>query len=352
MTPPPVLSAEGGPFEERRSYGPNAGGGVTMLVLAGPTGIGKSDAALCLAEQLPVEIVAVDSMQVYRGMEIGTGKPSPEIRRQIPHHGLDLVEPEEEFDVLRYVQAVEPAIREILARGRVPLLVAGCGLYLRILLRGLCEAPGRDLVLRERLIAQGRAAGSAALHARLSGVDPEAARRIHPNDLRRVVRALEVFEATGRPISDWQNRTPRPEGPWGECRLVGLTGSRDLLYRKIEERVDGWLASGWLEEARALSRRRLSRTAREALGYRELFSHLRGEVDWPATRALIHRNTRRYAKRQISWFRQERTMEWIQVDGLAPEETARRILTLFQDGTSAPRSRPAEGPGLPRLLAG
>ena len=293
-------------------------------MLAGPTGIGKSETALALAREIPAEIVAVDSMQVYRGMEIGTGKPSMEIRRQVPHHGLDLADPEEEFDAPRYARAMAPVIEEIRRRGRWAILTAGCGLYLRILRRGLCEAPGKDPEVRARLLGRGEAEGSAVLHARLAEVDPSAARRIHSNDLRRVVRALEVYEVTGRPMTQWhEEQKPPLQDDW---RVVGLDCDRQKLYERIETRIDGWLAAGWAEEAKILSGRKLSLTAREALGYRELFDHFRGGRGWEETRALIHRNTRRYAKRQLSWFRHEAGIEWISA-GSDPFRTAREILS-------------------------
>ena len=303
-----------------------------LLAIVGPTGIGKTEVATAIARKLPAEIVAVDSMQVYRGMDIGTGKPPAALRSEIPHHGLDLVEPEEEFDVLRYVQAIKPVLEEIQSAGRQAVLVGGCGLYLKILLNGLCPAPGRDPELRERLIAEGKSAGSAVLHGRLQAVDPEAAQRIHPNDLRRIVRALEVYHLTGQPMTLWQRDTvPFLEG-LQDCPVVGLTCERGKLYEQIQARVDGWLSAGWVEEARTLFARPLSRTAQEALGYRELFDHFRGETDWATTRTLIHLNTRRYAKRQWSWFRQDPRVRWIDADGRGPDDMAAEILALANAG--------------------
>lgn len=299
-----------------------------MLALVGPTGIGKSEIAAELARRLPAEVVAVDSMQVYHGMDVGTGKPPAWLRQEIPHHGLDLVEPEEEFDVLRYVERVAPAIQEIERRGKWILLVGGCGLYLRVLRRGLCRAPGANPAVRERLRAEGEREGWGRLHGRLQAVDPVAAARIHSNDGRRIIRALEVHEVSGRPISEWQRQTRAPDPRWADCPVVGLDCDRERLYRRIERRVDGWLNDGWLDEARQLLRRRVSRTAREALGYRELFEHLEGMRDWEATRALIQRNSRRYAKRQWSWFRQEPGVRWLRVRPEArPAETAEEILS-------------------------
>jgi tRNA dimethylallyltransferase len=298
-----------------------------VIVLAGPTGIGKSEVAMALAREIPAEIVAVDSMQVYRGMEIGTGKPAEEVRRAIPHHGIDLADPEEEFDVLRYMEAVSPVLEGIRRRGRWAILTAGCGLYLRVLRRGICEAPGKDPEVRARFLERASAGGTAPLHARLAEVDPEAARRIHPNDLRRVVRALEVFEVTGRPITRWHREQEAfSRDDW---RMIGLECERQRLYGKIEQRIDGWLAGGWVEEARALAQRNLGLTAREALGYRELFSHFEGHADWALTRDLIHRNTRRYAKRQLSWFRHEPGVEWVAAHP-DPAAVAREILAKAQ----------------------
>ncbi len=300
--------------------------------MVGPTGIGKSEVAAEIARRVSAEIVAVDSMQVYRGMDLGTGKPDPVSRREIPHHGIDLADPEEEFDVARYVRWVRPVLEEIRLRGRLPLLVAGSGLYLRGLLDGLCQAPGKDPYLREQLLWQGREKGAPFLHEKLKPVDPKAAAKIHPNDLRRIVRALEVFQVSGRPISQWQEETTRPLD--GEKHLIGLTCGRQRLYEGIDRRIDGWLAAGWLEEARRLKRRDLSRTAREALGYRELFAHLEGQIGWEPTVTLIKRNTRQYAKRQWSWFRADARVRWITTDGRSPEEVARHILA----GVSAPAS--------------
>ncbi len=297
-----------------------------MLALVGPTGVGKTEAAIAVARRIPAEIVVVDSMQVYRGMDVGTGKPPEWMRRQVHHHGLDLADPEEEFDVARYVGLVRPRLKEIRGRRKLPLLVGGSGLYLRALMDGICEAPGQDLGLRERLMERERSDGAGTLHSQLKRVDSECAARIHPNDLRRVVRALEVYSLTGEPMSGWQRDTTQSFLKGQEIRVVGLFFQRDLLYQRIEARVDGWLEGGWLEESRRLAQRRLSRTASKALGYQELFAYLRGEHRWAETRRLIHRNTRRYAKRQLAWFRADRRVRWIAGDALSAEEVANRVL--------------------------
>jgi len=310
-----------------------------MIAVVGPTGIGKGEVAVALARWIPAEIVVVDSMQVYRGMDLGTGKLDPSIRSGIPHHGLDLVDPEEEFHVARYIQGMAPTVQAIQKRGCTPLLVGGSGLYMKALLDGLCPAPGKDPMLREQLFEEGRQKGPEALYARLQRVDSMSATRIHPNDLRRVVRALEVFLVSGKPLSVWHRQTI-PSVEKDDIFLIGLTCSRDLLYRRIENRVDRWVASRWLKEAERLHRRTLSMTAREALGYRELFDYLEGRTDLENAIRLIKRNTRRYAKRQLAWFRSETRIQWIDVGNRTPETVAQLIMqdviTGSDDGVTSP----------------
>ena len=299
-----------------------------ILAVVGPTGIGKSEIALELSRWIGAEIVAVDSMQVYRGMDLGTGKPDISVRKEIPHHGLDLVEPEEEFNAVLYAQLVRPSFLAIQERGSVPLLVGGSGLYLRALLDGLCPATGKDAALREQLLAEAQEEGGAQLlYERLKKVDPPTAAKIHPNNFRRTVRALEVFLVTGSPLSQWQKQAVSSSDPvrGQRVQLVGLTCDRASLYRRIEKRIEGWLQAGWLEEARGLSARPLSQTAREALGYRELFQFLDGRTDWETTCQLIKRNTCRYAKRQWTWFKADSRIVWIQTDRKMPEAIAKEI---------------------------
>lgn len=309
-----------------------------VLAIVGPTGIGKSQVAVAVAREVPAEVVAVDSMQVYRGMDRGTGKPDLAVRKKIPHHGIDLVDPEEEFNAAQYLRTILPILEQIRKRGQLPILVGGTGLYLKVLRDGLCPAPGKDLAVRERLLTQSREEGTEVLHARLSQVDPKAAERIHPNDLRRIVRALEVYEMTGQPLSQWHRETVSSLNGKETFQVFGLTMDRSALYRRIDERVNRWLASGWLQEAQVLHQRRLSLTAKEALGYRELFDFLEGKTDWPTTVSLIQRNSRRYAKRQWAWFKRDPRIRWIDVEGKMPEEVARRIVegVMESHGTGTP----------------
>ncbi len=280
------------------------------LILTGPTGSGKSRLALELAEHPGAEIVCMDSMTLYRGMDIGTAKPSAADRARVPHHLLDVLDPWESASVAWWLERAAECCRAIVARGRRPLLVGGTPLYLKALLYGLFEGPPADEEMRRRLSAEAERDGPQALHARLARVDPASAARLHPNDLRRVLRALEVWELTGRPISAWQTQwsAERPNDPGTAHRpprCLWLDVPRDVLYRRIDARVERMIAEGLVEEVRALRRleRPLSRAAAQAVGYKEMFDHLDGKADLAATMQHIQMRSRNLAKRQLTWFR-------------------------------------------------
>ena len=280
-----------------------------IVVIVGPTASGKTALSLRLADAAaPAEIVSADSQQVYRGMDVGTGKVSPAERARVPHHLLDVLAPGETMTAARYAELADAALAGIHARGAAAVVVGGTGLYVRALLYGLFEGPGADAALRARLEAQ----GAAALHARLSRSDPEAAARIDPNDLRRLVRALEVEELTGVPMSEHQRRHDVRNAPRRyQARLVGLDPPRAELHRRIGARVDAMLAGGILDEARALAAAQAGGArAFDAIGYRELLAHLRGELDLAAAAEAMKAATRRYARRQLGWFRSEAEVAW------------------------------------------
>ncbi|MFO8006397.1 MAG: tRNA (adenosine(37)-N6)-dimethylallyltransferase MiaA, partial [Candidatus Brocadiia bacterium] len=278
--------------------------------LVGPTASGKTDVAVELARRGPVEIVSVDSMQVYRGMDIGTAKPSEEQRAAVPHHMIDVLEPEERCNVARFRRMALAAVADIRSRGRRPLLVGGSPMYLKGLIWGLMDAPGRDPELRRRLRKEYQQKGGEQMHRKLARLDPEAAERIHPNDVQRLVRALEVYELTGEPISQGQEQfAGTPELP---CRMVGLRRAREELYRRIERRVDAMMERGLLEEVRSL-RGRLGPQASQAVGYKELARYLDGQVGLAEAVQQIKRNTRRYAKHQLTWFRHFPHVRWVRV---------------------------------------
>jgi tRNA dimethylallyltransferase len=249
-------------------------------------------------------------MQVYRGMDVGTAKPTPAQRALVPHHMIDVLEPEESCNVGRFCRMAREAIDGILSRGRRPLIVGGTALYLKGLIWGLADAPGRVPELRRRLSGELQERGSAVLHARLRRLDPAAAERIHPNDVQRLVRALEVCEATGRQASEGQVQFGGE--PTLCTAMAGLRLERAELYRRIDERVDRMMDNGLLEEVGKL-RGRLGPQAVQALGYKELTQYLEGRMALAEAVALIKRNTRRFAKHQLTWFRHMPQIRWMGV---------------------------------------
>jgi tRNA dimethylallyltransferase len=273
------------------------------LVLTGATGSGKSALALELAPALNAEIVSMDSMAVYRGFDIGTAKPTAEERTRVPHHLVDELDPWESASVAWWLERARSAVAEIESRGRRALIVGGTPLYLKALARGLFRGPPANAALREALEAEAAQFGSPRLHARLAHHDPVAAARIHPNDLKRIVRALEVWTVTGRPLSDWQREWADLAA--GRPDIVCLDRPREELYERINTRVTAMLEAGWLDEASRLRElpRSPSREAAAAVGYRELWEYLDGARPWPETVARIQQRTRQFAKRQLTWFR-------------------------------------------------
>jgi tRNA dimethylallyltransferase len=276
-------------------------------VLTGPTGAGKTQLALELAERLGSEIVSMDSMALYRGMDVGTAKPTREERQRVPHHLIDVLDPWESSSVAWWLERASVCCREIEGRGRSVLFVGGTPLYLKALLRGLFEGPPADLALRARLEREAESAGSVALHARLAAVDPATAARLHPNDLRRIIRALEVFERSGRPISEQQTQwiDPHSEFHAPSSAILYLDLPRDELYARIDARVRAMFVAGLVDEVAALRRlpRPLSREAGQALGYKEVLDHLDGKVRLEETVARVQQRSRNFAKRQLTWFR-------------------------------------------------
>ncbi len=283
-----------------------------VLAIGGPTASGKSALALALAEAIPVEIINYDSMQVYRGMDIGTAKADPAEQAAVPHHLLDIRDPDEAFSVGQFIPLFRQAVDQIHARGRIPVAVGGTGLYLRGALGGLFEGPERDDRLREELRSR-EAAEPGVLYRLLQEKDPETAARTREADLVRIVRALEVCELTGKPISRFQNEHAFEDRPF-HAGIYCLNPEREQLYRWIEERVDRMMGDGLLNEVKALKDKGYGRelTAMKALGYRELMVHLDGEMGLEEAVVLIKRNTRRYAKRQLTWFRGEEGVRWLE----------------------------------------
>jgi tRNA dimethylallyltransferase len=284
--------------------------------LTGATATGKTDVGIALAREIDAEIILLDSMTIYRGMNIGTAKPTPEQQAAVPHHLLDIVEPSVEFSVAQYVAAAAKTVDEIRARGREPLFVGGTPLYLKSLLRGLFDGPPADWHLREEIEQELEHVGQPALYERLQQVDPVAASHIHPHDTRRLIRALEVFRATGQPISHQQLQFEEGR-PADESRVFVLRRHREELHARIEGRVEAMVECGLVAEVRNLlaAGHELGRTARQAVGYREALAYLAGEYDHEEMIARIKARTRRFAKRQGTWFRSLSECRFVDISG-------------------------------------
>jgi tRNA dimethylallyltransferase len=298
-----------------------------ILIIAGPTAVGKTDASLLLAQEWGAEIVSADSMQVYRGMDIGTAKPTPEQRRSVYHHLIDVADPTQPYSVGDYYRDARTAISAIIASGGTPIVVGGTGLYIRALMKGLFHGPPADLEFRERLLVQEMQGGEGSLYAELVRIDPEAAIKIHPNDLRRTVRALEVHHLKERKMSECQQEHGFQDRPF-PFRLLFLVRSRSELYPRIENRVDRMLVEGLEEEVKGLMLRGLGRelVSMQALGYSHFIDYFNGRTGYDETVLLLKRDTKRFAKRQFTWFRREPEARWVDVTGLAdPRDIAARI---------------------------
>lgn len=307
------------------------------IVIVGPTGVGKSDLGVLVAEQVRGEIVSADSMQVYRKMDIGTGKVMGGELRGVPHHLIDIIDPDQDFTVAEYVKRADAAIKDICARGKVPVVVGGTGLYVKALVEDfLFPDQGADWAFRDRMRALAAEEGNDAVYERLRRIDHIAAERLHPNDIRRVIRALEVFENTGVPMSQ-QISNHGPAQRRYETLTIGLTCSRDELYRRIDLRVDGMVERGLVDEVRSLMATGFCEalTSMQALGYKEILGYLRGEYDLAASIDILKRDTRRYAKRQLSWFGKDKDTQWFdRADWPDMGELARHIAPLLAGSLS------------------
>lgn len=306
-------------------------GAIPLLSIVGPTATGKTVVAVEVAKRLGGEIVSADSMLVYRYMDVGTAKPTAEERQGIPHHMIDIVNPDEAYSVARYQEQAERCIREIASRGKLPLLVGGTGLYVRAVVDRYNFPPGGyDPELRRRLEEEAKTSGAEAMHYRLACIDPEAAGKIHPRNLKRVIRALEIFYLTGRLPSRGERKK---EGPGYNLVMFGLVLERSLLYRRIEERVDKMLSAGLVEEVRQLLARGYGPelVSMQGLGYKEMVQYLLGRTTLEEAVRLLKRNTRRFAKRQLTWFGRDPQIRWLDV-GRYPgkKEIAGEIVRLAE----------------------
>ena len=311
-----------------------------VIAIVGPTASGKSALALTLAEGVGGEIINADALQVYRGLDIGTAKPTPEDRRRVPHHLIDILDPGERYSAGEFARRARIALAEISARGRTAILVGGSGLYLRALWSGIAPLPPVDLAVRGRLLERLERDGLQALYAELAALDPTTAARLGAGDTQRILRALEVALATGETLTSWIARQPFGSEPMA-MRKIGLTLPRALLYDAIAARVEAMLSGGWLDEVRALVGAGTDRScpAFQAIGYRQWIAVLDGVADFEAARQQVVTLTKRFAKRQETWFRREPGVEWW--DARQSRECLRSMLEM-----------PAVAGGEPEKIAG
>jgi len=297
-----------------------------LVIICGPTGIGKTSVAIEIAAAENGEIIGADSMQIYRQMTIGTAKPTAAEQARVPHHMVDVVDPTEDFDAAKFAALAGRIISGLDSRGVLPVVAGGTGLYIKALTRGIFEIEAGDQQIRAKLKAAAEAKGMAALHRELEKVDPETASRVHPNDTYRVIRALEVHAATGSTMSRLQAEHAFAAEKYN-CLKIGLTMDRDRLYERINRRVDMMIDEGLEAEVRGLLDRGLSPDlkAMQSIGYRHMAAFLQGQMDWDDMVATLKRDTRRYAKRQFTWFRADPEIQWFE-----PHETE-KILQLVRD---------------------
>lgn len=295
--------------------------------LTGATASGKTNTSLHLARMLDAEIISLDSMAIYREMDIGTAKPSAEVRAEVPHHLIDIRDANETFSTSEYRDAANKTIKDIRSRGKEVLFVGGTALYLKSLLRGMFEGPPANWEFRKQIESEIEESGGEFLHERLQMVDPVAAHNIHPNDHRRIIRALEVFSTTGKPISHWQMEFDDPM-PAEQCKVFAIRHPREILHERIEQRVGAMFDAGLIEEVRGLLEKHseLSHTAAQAVGYREVIEHLEGKHTAEETRELVLFRTRRFARHQETWFRNLTECRWVDLEGdIDAEAVAKQI---------------------------
>ena len=307
-----------------------------MILILGVTASGKGRLAFDLAESFGAEIISIDSMKVYRRMDIGTAKPPEEARRRVKHHLIDVVEPSDSFSVVSFLGAAVGAIEQIRGRNKPVIAVGGTALYIKALLHGLFEGPGTDEQIRARLKGQAAAEGLGRLHSQLQGIDPDAAARIHPNDAKRIIRALEVYELTGRGISSFQQQWAEARSSRHNWTLIGLRRQKDEDSRRINARVKNMIAAGLVDEVKALlsEKKPLSKQARCAIGYAEIIEHLSGGIGLEEAVELIKKNTRRLAKGQRTWFKTFKNVNWLDIESREPaEKILSRAKTLLKNLT-------------------
>jgi tRNA dimethylallyltransferase len=288
-----------------------------VIVICGPTGIGKTAVGIQLAEKLDGEIISADSMQIYRYMDIGTAKPTADEQSRIPHHMIDIVDPDENFDAVRFAEMARDKVMQLHQRGVMPLVVGGTGLYIKALLQGLFQSNPVDPKTRERLMKEAVENGSGILYDRLKRVDPDTADRLHPNDSHRIIRALETIESTGRSISEHQQAHGFADEPFNALKIC-LQIDRQKLYERIDKRVDMMIEEGLVDEVKKLLAMSYSADLKsmQSIGYRHMVEFLAEQLPWDECVRTLKRDTRRFAKRQFTWFGADQKIQWYEPDQL------------------------------------
>ncbi len=296
-----------------------------IVFIVGPTAIGKTSLAVKLASKIKGEIISCDSMQVYRGIKILSQAPALRETGKVPYHLINFLSPAKEFSVARFIKMGRRLIREIIARKRTPIIAGGSGLYIKGLIDGLFPSPEADNKFRKRMYVLAKCQGSRYLHRKLKVIDPISAAAIHENDAKRIIRALEIWHSTGKTMTELKKETKGIGGIYN-IKMFGLTAPRDIIYERINGRVDDMIRAGAVKEAKKISKKKLSKTAGTILGLRELSDFLGGEYDLNTAIELMKRNTRRFAKRQLTWFRADKRIRWFDVSQMSEAAIAKAII--------------------------
>lgn len=296
-----------------------------LVFIVGPTAAGKTETAAALTKKVSAEIISCDSMQIYKGMDIITSKPPASLRKKAVHHLIDIIEPTKEFNVSKFRAEALKKIKQILKKGKTPILVGGAGLYVSILIDGIFKVKSVNKSVRSRLYKEASLFGKEFLYEKLNKSDPDAAVKIHPNDTKRIIRALEVFETTGKPISALQKQRKGLANDF-DIKIFCINMEREKLKERIDRRVEKMFLNGLVRETKRLLKSKLSRTAGSAIGIKELKGYFDGKYNLEEAKLAIKRNTKEYAKRQLTWFRKDKRIKWIQIKKDEPaEEIARKI---------------------------
>ncbi len=298
-----------------------------VLIIAGPTAVGKTAVAETVAEKLGGELISADSRQIYKGLDVGTAKPR---NSKIPYHLIDIVTPEKRYDAAQFARDAQALIKQIHDRGKTPIIVGGTGLYIRALTEGIFEGDFRDEAVREELLRRWRAGEN--LYGELMRVDPEAAKKIDPKNFVRIQRALEVYIVSGKPISYWWKTATKKPSEWKFVKII-LNKERKALYERIEKRVDEMLEAGWVDEVENLLKSGVPENAPafSSIGYRQVVDYIKGKLSWEQMREQIIKATKEYARRQLIWFRKEPGAVWLDTTGKNSQEVALEVIKIWRE---------------------